>query len=96
MSHAQIILQHFYKQSMFKILITFYIRLLLISHFTRDGPTVPKKKKKIEKPLSTRMSSCSKTIYIYIYIYMYVYIKNKKKKIPLFQLDFYVIQKYTH
>ena len=41
-------------------------------------------KKKIEKPLSTRVSSCSKTIYIYIYIYMCVcvcvcmYIKKKK------------------
>ena len=33
--------------------------------------------------------------YIYIYIYMYVYMYIKKR-IPLFQLDFYVVQKYTH
>ena len=47
------------------------------------------KKNKIEKPLSTRVSSCSKTIYIDIYIYIYIcmYIK-KKKGFPFFNYNF--------
>ena len=56
-----------------------------------------KKKKNRKASKHTHEFMLKDYIYIYVCIYIYIcmYIK-KKKRILLFQLDFYVIQKYTH